>query len=167
MDENQNQTNDQAADNNMPQDGEEQTEKLKKERAEYLDGWQRARAELINYKKEEAKRFDEFRKFSNEMIITELIVVLDSFDLALATLEKDGKAEKGLYLIKAQLEDIMKNYGLEKLNVSVGEAFDPMKAEAVAEIESDKPSGTIVEGIETGYALHGKLIRPARVKISK
>lgn len=141
--------------------------RCQKERAEYLDGWQRARAELINYKKEEAKRFEALSKFANETIIRELIAVLDSFDLALITLEKEGKAEKGIYLIKSQLEDILKNYGLEKVITSVGQAFNPSSAEAVAEIESDKPAGTIIEEIERGYALHGKLIRPARVKVAK
>ena len=84
-------------------------EEIKKERDEYLDGWQRARAELINYKKDELKRFQEMAKFANESVLREIIAVLDSFDLALMALEKDGKAEKGIYLIKAQLEDILKN----------------------------------------------------------
>ena len=142
-------------------------EKIRKERDEYLDGWQRARAELINYKKDELKRFQEMAKFANESVLREIIAVLDSFDLALMALEKDGKAEKGIYLIKAQLEDILKNYGLERMSISIGEKFDPSLHEAVAEVESDKPSGTIIEEIEKGYFLNGKLIRPARVKISK
>lgn len=142
-------------------------DKIKKERDEYLDGWQRARAELINYKKDEAKRFETLRNFANEMIIRDLITILDSFDLAIAALEKDGKAEKGIYLIKSQIEDVLKNYGLEKLIVSVGQVFDPALHEAVATIESDKPSNTIIEEVERGYTLGGKLIRPARVKIVK
>ncbi len=141
--------------------------RCQKERAEYLDGWQRARAEIINYKKDEAKRFETLSQFANEQIIRELIAVLDSFDLALITLEKEGKAEKGIYLIKSQLEDVLKNYGLEKVIISIDHPFDPSLQEAVAEIESDKPSGTIIEEIERGYLLHGKLIRPARVKVAK
>lgn len=142
-------------------------DKIKKERDEYLDGWQRARAELINYKKDEAKRFEIFRNFANEMIIRDLITILDSFDLAIAALEKEGKAEKGMYLIKSQIEDALKNYGLEKLIVSVGQVFDPALHEAVATIESDKLSNTIIEEVERGYTLRGKLIRPARVKVAK
>lgn len=142
-------------------------EKIKKERDEYLDGWQRARAELINYKKDESKRFETFKNFANETIVRDLISVLDSFDLAIAALEKDGKAEKGIYLIKSQIEDSLKNYGLGKIMVSTGQIFDPLVHEAVAEIDSDKPSGTIIEEIERGYLLNGKLLRPARVKIAK
>ncbi|PIR43965.1 nucleotide exchange factor GrpE [Candidatus Wolfebacteria bacterium CG10_big_fil_rev_8_21_14_0_10_31_9] len=144
-----------------------ESEAIKKERAEYLDGWQRARAELINYKKDESKRFDEFRKISNVIIVRDLINVLDSFDLALEALEKDGKAEKGLYLIRAQFEDVLKSYGLEKIIISIGNLFDPLIQEAIAEVESDELSGTIIEEVEKGYALYGKVIRPSKVKISK
>ena len=141
--------------------------KYKKERDEYLDGWQRAKAEFINYKKDEVKRFETLAKFANESIIRDLINILDSFDLAIPTLESKGKVEKGIYLIRAQLEDALKNYGLERVIVSVGNSFDPAMQEAVAVVESDKPSGTVVEEIERGYMLNGKLIRPARVKVSK
>jgi len=146
---------------------ENESAKYQKERDEYLDGWKRAKADLINYKKDEAKRFETMMKFSQETIIRDLIVVLDSFDLALATLEKEDKAEKGIYLIKAQLEDVLKQNGLERVIISVGQLFDPSLQEAIATVDSNKPSGTIIEEVERGYLLHGKLIRPARVKVSK
>jgi len=143
--------------------------KCQKERDDYLDGWKRVKADLINYKKDEAKRFEAIVKFSNEALIKELINVLDSFDLALVALEveEDKKTQKGLYLIRQQLEDILRQNGLERIIVSVGQSFDPALQEAVATVESDKPSGTIIEEVERGYLLNGKLIRPARVKVSK
>jgi len=143
--------------------------KCQKEREEYLDGWKRAKADLSNYKKDEAKRFESIVKFSNEALIKDLIIVLDSFDLALSALqsEEDKKKEKGLYLIKQQLEDILKLSGLEKIIISVGQQFNPTNQEAVLEVESDKLSGTIIEEVERGYMLNGKLIRPARVKVAK
>jgi len=143
--------------------------KCQKERDEYLDGWKRAKADLINYKKDEAKRFEAIVKFSNESLVRELINVLDSFDLALVALENEAdlKKERGLYLIRQQLEDILKQNGLERIIISVGQPFDPALQEAVAEVESDKPLSTIIEEVERGYLLNGKLIRPARVKVSK
>ena len=141
--------------------------KCQKERDEYLDGWKRTKADLINYKKDEAKRFETMIKFSNESLVRDLIIVLDSFDLALMALEKEGKAEKGIYLIRAQIEDILKQNGLERVIISVGQQFDPSLQEAVASVESDKPSGIIIEEVERGYTLHGKLVRPARVKVAK
>lgn len=150
-------------------DNEITSSDCEKQRDEYLDGWKRAKADLINYKKDENKRFESIVKFANEAIVKDLIIVLDSFDLALATLEGDeeSKTQKGLYLIRQQLEDIMRLSGLERVIISVGQPFDPNLQEAVASIESDKPSGTIIEEIERGYSLHGKIIRPARVKVSK
>ncbi len=146
---------------------EDAVAKCQKERDEYLDGWKRAKADLLNYKKDEAKRFEFMLKFANEGMIRELVLVLDSFDLALNSLEKEGKAEKGMYLIRAQFEDILKQHGLERVIVSVGQQFDPNLQEAIASVKSDKPSGTVIEEVERGYILNGKLIRPARVKVSK
>jgi molecular chaperone GrpE len=150
-------------------EGEPNDESIKcpKERDEYLEGWKRAKADLLNYKKDETKRFETIIKFSQESFIRDLITVLDSFDLALLALEKEGKAEKGIYLIRSQLEDILKQNGLERVIISVGQLFDPSLQEAIASVESDKPSGTIIEEVERGYLLHGKLVRPVRVKVAK
>ena len=158
---------DQKTEVNEKNEENNELSKCQKERNEYLDGWKRAKADLINYKKDEMKRFEMMAKFSQEAIIKDLITVLDSFDLALAALEKEGKVEKGIYLIRAQLEDILKQNGLERVIISTGQPFDPSLQEAIASVDSDKPSGTVVEEVERGYLLHGKLVRPARVKVAK
>lgn len=142
-------------------------EKLQKEKDDYLDGWKRAKADFINYKKDETKRFETVLKYANETIIRELIGVLDSFDLAIQSLGADEKTEKGIFLIRTQLEDVLKRYGLERISVSVGQKFDPSIHDAIAVEESDKPSGTVVDEVEKGYMMNGKLIRAARVKVSK
>lgn len=146
---------------------EDNLSKCQKEREEYLDGWKRAKAELLNYKKDEAKRFEQIIRLANEGLIKDLLVTLDSFDLGLAALEKEGLAQKGMYLIQSQLTDILKNHGLEVISVSVGQPFNPAIQEAIVEVESDKPSGTVIEEVEKGYLLNGRVIRPARVKVSK
>jgi len=141
--------------------------KCQKEREEYLDGWKRAKAELLNYKKDEAKRFETVVKLANEGLINDLLGVLDSFDLGLAALEKEGLAQKGMYLIRSQLEDILKSYGLERIVILMSQAFDPARQEAIVEVESDQPTGTVIEEVGKGYLLNGRVIRPARVKIAK
>ncbi len=146
---------------------EDELTKCQKEKDEYLDGWKRAKAELINYKKDEAKRFEMVIKLANEGLIKELLFVLDSFELGLASLEKEGTAQKGMYLIRSQLKDILKSYGLEEVTVSVGQMFDPNIQESVVEVEANQPSGTVIEEVEKGYLLNGRVIRPARVKVSK
>ena len=143
-------------------------EKLKKcevEKDEYLNGWKRAKADFINYQKDEAKRFEEAIKFANWDLVRDLITVLDSFDLAIVVLGKE--VEKGIYLIRNQLEDVLRKRGLEKIMIPVGQKFDPTLHEAISEVESDQPAGTIVEEVERGYSLNGRVIRPARVKITK
>lgn len=138
-----------------------------RQRDEYLAGWQRAKADLINYKREEMAHLEEIARYGNEDLIKDLITVLDNFDLGIRALEKDGPVEKGIYLIRSQIEDILKKRGLEKVSTKPGDPFDPAIAEAVTTIGSDKPPGTVVEEVEPGYRLHDKILRPARVIVSK
>lgn len=142
---------------------------LKKERDEYLEGWKRAKADFANYKSDEMRRVDTILKLSNEQLIKELIVVLDSFDLAIESLQAQSTTvEKGVYLIRTQLEDVLKKFGLERVEVIVGKPFNPAFHEAVAMIESAEiESGSIIDEIEHGYMLAGKLIRAARVRVAK
>lgn len=139
--------------------------KVSAERDEYLNGWKRAKADLINYQKDEARRFEEFARYASKELIRELITVMDSFDLAIAAMA--DKVDKGTLMIRTQLEDVLKKQGLERLAVAVGAPFDPAVHEAVAAVESSEPPGTVVEEVERGYALNGRVIRPARVKVAK
>ena len=143
-------------------------EKLKQERDEYLDGWKRAKADLINYKKDEFKRFEEVIHFANEDIILDLLTVLDSFELAVGAMEKSGAVERGVYLIKGQLQDVLRKRGLERIEAKEGGVFDPSVHEAVAVLETEAEMDNIVAGeVEVGYALAGKVIRAAKVRVYK
>lgn len=151
----------------MSEEQKQNNNDCEKQRDEYLAGWQRAKADLLNYKKEEAARLEEFAKYHNADFVLELVSILDNFDLGLAALEKQGPVEKGIYMIRAQTEDILKKRGLERIEVKKGGEFDPAVMEAVAEVDSDLPEGKVVEEIEAGYRLYDKILRPARVKTSK
>lgn len=143
-------------------------DQCKREREEYLDGWRRAKADLINFKKEEAERLSALLRTGNENIIRDLITVLDSFDLGIiATGESNPAVMKGMVLIKTQLEDILKRHGLEKIAVTKGEMFDPAKHEAIGEMDSEYPEGAVAEEVERGYRLYDRVIRAARVRVSK
>lgn len=146
---------------------ETEQQRLEREGKEYLEGWRRAKADLINYKKEEVQRFEAILKMANEQIIKDLLVVLDSFDLALAALKSDPHTEKGVYMIQAQLEDVLAKHGVTRVQTQKGEEFNPMLHEALAMLDADQPSGTVVDEVERGYMLNGKLIRPARVRVAK
>lgn len=135
------------------------------ERKEYLEGWQRAKADLINYKKDEVKRYEEIMKFAAEGVIAEVVQVLDSFDLALEH-AMPPDIERGIVIIRSQLEDILRRRGVEVIQAK-GKKFDPAFHEAVGEVESDDPGEIVIEELQKGYVLNGKVVRPARVKISR
>ena len=144
----------------------EEIENLKREKDEYLNGWKRAKADFINYQKDEVKREEEVIKFSNEFFIKELLPVLDSLELSLSMIGEDSTAKKGVEMIYAKLERILNRHGLELIKC-LGEKFDTNFHEALEEVVSEKESGTIVEELEKGWKLHGKVIRPSRVKVAK
>lgn len=144
-------------------------EELKKcgdDRKQYLDGWQRAKADYINYKNDEGKRFEDMARFVVSGFIADILPVLDSFDLALSH-KIPPEIEKGVLLIRSQFMDILKKRGLEEIEVRAGEAFNPEKHEGIGELGSDYLEGSVAEMVQRGYDFRGKIIRPARVRISK
>ena len=162
-----------ADEENGPPDWQKKITKTKEdlkncetEKKEYLAGWQRAKADFINYRKDEGKRFQEMAVFVAAGLVQEILPVLDSFNLALSH-NLASEAEKGILLIRSQLEDILKKRGLEQIKVVSGEDFNPEKHESIGEAESDLPEGKIVEEIQRGYLFQGKVLRPARVKLAK
>jgi molecular chaperone GrpE len=139
-------------------EGEAELEKCKKLAEEYLNNWKKERADFINYRKEEMKRLEELIKFANEEVILEVIDVLDDLDIAL----KHGEtANRGLDQIAKKFADWLKKYGVERIKID-GEKFNPELHEAV-----DGEEGEKIEEIRAGYKMHGKIIRPARVKLIK
>ena len=138
-----------------------------KMRDEYLDGWKRAKADFANYKKDEETRMAVLAKFANENVLTDLLHVLDSFDLGLATVSETDPARKGMGLIRGQLEEALRRHGVERVSVKPGDVFDPVRHDAVGEVVSGVPPDAVAEEVGAGYLLNGKLVRPARVKVSK
>jgi len=131
-------------------------EKCQQERDEYLNNWKRERADFLNYKRDEVKRLEEFVKFSSETVILETIEIFDD-------LEKAAKeiGDEGLNQVLNKFQDLLKKYDVERITVEG--AFDPMLHEAV----STEESGGKLEEVRAGYKMHGRVIRPARVKMTK
>lgn len=142
-------------------------EKTKKERDEYLEGWKRTKADFANYKKEEHERMRMMAQYGNSILIGELLSVIDSIDVGLTILKDEDAAKKGMLLIRSQFEDILKKHGLTAILLEPGTPFDPARAEAMMEVESTFPQGSVVEELSKGYMLHDKVLRPARVTIAK
>lgn len=137
--------------------------------AELTAGWQRTQADFLNYKKQSTEDRTKLIAGAASDIAYSLLPVLDHFQLAAKHLPKDLEDNDwaiGIQHIEKQLETILSESGLERI-AAVDVEFDPNIHEAVEEIESDKPSGTIVDEILSGYKFNGKVLRPAKVKVSR
>jgi molecular chaperone GrpE len=150
-------------------------EKLKKseaERMEYLTGWQRAKADLINARKRDESDRIEFMKFANERLIDGLIPVLESFELAMGNKEAWEKADKnwrtGVESIYSQLKKALNDAGLEEIN-PIGEQFDHARDEAVeyVPVNDESEHHKIMAVTQKGYTLNGRPMRPPKVKVGE
>ena len=155
----------------LKQNSEENVDKIdwQAKADEYLNGWKRAKADFINYKKRQEEAIAMFRKYVREDFILEFLPILDHFNEAIKHMPKnENQSEwiKGVVAIKTQLEGILKNHGVQEIK-TVGEKFDPEFHESVEAIESDKESGIILEESRKGYILNEKVIRAAKVKVAK
>ena len=135
---------------------------------EYLDGWQRAQADFANLRRRDEEAKFEFVKFANLSFVQELIPVLDSFNLALAHASTGRAQVADVKPVYDQFFSILKQNGLEELN-PMEETFDPKYHEAIGVVPTDEPEKDhkILEVIQKGYILVGKIIRPAKVKIGE
>jgi molecular chaperone GrpE len=162
-----NQTGDEATKDTL----EEELARCQKQAEEYLNGWKRERADFENYKKEEAKRLEEFAKFANKSLLLELISLADEAEIALRLMPEDVRTNhpnwvKGVEEIRKKFNEFLETKGVSRIK-TVGEEFNPSLHEAVETVPADGKSGMVVEEVRAGYTLHGKVIRPARVKISE
>jgi molecular chaperone GrpE len=147
---------------------EEKIKALEEERDEYLNSWKRDRATLINYKDREIERTEQLMLIFQKDLFEKLIPIIDNVCLAEKSLGEELKNDpnvKGLLIIKKQLEDLLRMQGVEEIEC-IGKEFNPQYHEVVEEVEGSS-EGEIVEVIEKGYKYKDKILRPAKVKISK
>jgi molecular chaperone GrpE len=170
----------------VPEDGEGNTgtskdtvkdlrEKLKKaiaEKQEYLDGWQRAKADFVNARKRDEEGRKEMLKYATEDIIMQISPVLDSFTMAFANKEAWEKVDKnwrmGVEYIYSQLNGILEQNGFKAFDPQ-GEKFDPLRHSAIESVPVTDQSQdhVVIATVQKGYILNGKIIRPAQVKIGE
>lgn len=147
-----------------------QLKECKQEKQEYLDGWQRSKADFVNFKKRSEEEKKDFVKYATENIISDIIPTLDSFDMAFKDTEAWEKVSenwrKGIEYIYNQLINTLENHGVKQIN-PIGENFDPTIHDSIESIESDEEEGKILEVSRKGYSLNGKIIRVPQVKICK
>lgn len=137
---------------------------------EYLDGWQRARADFANYRKRAEKERDEVYQTASVETLRKLLPVIDDFDRAITSVPADKASDdviKGFSLIHRKLMSLLESSGVTVIN-PMGEEFNPAFHEAIGQDESsDVKSGHITVVLQKGY-LHGnKVLRPALVRVAQ
>lgn len=148
----------------------EELEEAKTQAAEYLDGWQRTRAEFSNYKKRQEADRVQMMTLANATLLRKLLPVLDDFERAMATLPMNLSQMtwiEGISLIKYKLDAIIESEGVEPVETE-GQAFDPRYHEAVTYEEAEGyEDGRIIGEVQRGYILGERVLRPALVRVAK
>ncbi len=143
-----------------------------KEKAELKESLQRLQAEFENSRKRMEKEAQDFAKIANAGLVKELLPLIDSIEAAEKHLNEQEKvskedAIKGMETLKQQLEAGLKLYGLERIDC-VGKKFDPMRDDCVMQGKNEEEKDEIVlEELQKGYLLNGKVLRHAKVKVNK
>lgn len=143
---------------------------LEKEKQEYLDGWQRMKADVVNRDRAAAEERTRVGDIVKERLLEDLLPVLDAFDAAFtgAAWEKvDANWRIGIEYIHTQFKKVLEENGIKPFG-KVGEIFDPMRHDPSGDIEnSEFSAGHIAKVQRAGYELSGRVIRPARVTVAK
>lgn len=149
---------------------EVQLTEAKAKAAEYLDGWQRARAEFANYKKRADKEREEIQRNTAVETFSRLLPVIDDLDRAITNIptgKADDEIAKGLNLIHRKFLSLLDNAGVKVIN-PIGEPFNAAFHEALGQDESDTvASGHITTVSQKGYMYGDRVLRPALVRVAR
>lgn len=134
---------------------------------EHYDAWMYAKAETENIRRRGYQEADNARKFAIEGFSGELLAVKDALEATLASENASLESLKsGVDLTLKQLATVFGKFQIQEIN-PVGEKFDPHQHQAMAMVEADAEPNTVVLTMQKGYALHGRVLRPALVSIAK
>ena len=140
------------------------------EAGEYLDGWQRSRAEFANYKKRVDRELAQANMTATGNVIKRYLNVLDDLERALKNRPQNGEGAvwaNGIELIYRKFLSILENEGVKVMEAE-GQVFDPNLHEALSSEESDEhDSGEIIEVVQQGYMLDDRVLRPALVRVAR
>jgi molecular chaperone GrpE len=149
---------------------QQELEEQKAKAAEYLDGWQRARAEFANYKKRIEKEQEDMIKSANGAFIVKLLPIMDDFERAFQTLPLDLMGMtwlEGIALIQRKLQVLLEQEGVAVIE-SEGQMFDPTLHQAVTHEESEEhEEGQIMGEVQKGYKMGDKVLRPSLVRVAR
>jgi molecular chaperone GrpE len=148
---------------------QQQLDEKTREAAENYDKWLRLRAEFENFKKRMQKEKADLMKFCNESLLKSILPILDNFERAIdhgKGVKENASLLEGLEITLKQFLNTLERFGVKPLS-AMGELFDPEKHEAVSQQESDQDPNRVISEVQKGYLFHDRLLRPARVIVSK
>ncbi len=146
----------------------EEIQKLVAEKQDLQNMLVRRQADFENYRKRVERERQQERHRGAEQLIEQVLPVLDAFDLALKGQNSSANAEyrKGFELIRTQLWNALSKQGLQPIE-AVGKQFDPNLHHAIENVPTaDKPEGTVLGEMQTGYMFHDRVLRPAMVRVA-
>lgn len=146
----------------------QELEETRAKAAEYLDGWQRARAELLNARKRFQREQEQAYDQARGDVLVHLLPIVDDFERAFETLPHNLSGLtwiQGIWLIHRKLQMLLEQQGVTQIE-AVGQKFDPFIHEAVTHEPSEVPEGTIISELQKGYKLGDRVLRPAMVRVS-
>lgn len=146
----------------------EQVQKLLAEKKELTDTLVRRQADFENYRKRVEKERQQDRHRGAEHLVEKLLPVLDAFDRALAAEDDPAYVEyrKGFELTRRQLWEALAKAGLERIETT-GKKFDPHLHHAIERVETtEQPDDSVVDELQSGYTFHGRVLRPAMVRVA-
>jgi molecular chaperone GrpE len=153
-----------------PQPIQSELESIQAQADEYLDGWQRARAEFANYKRRIEREQSEARDRIAGNTLVRFLGVMDDLERALKDRPSDGEAaswSEGIELIYRKLSALVIAEGVEEI-LADGTSFDPVLHEALSHEESDNHAeGQVIEVVQRGYRMGDRVLRPALVRVAK
>lgn len=156
---------------NVIKELEERIAVAEQEAKENYDRFLRVSAEFENYKKRTAREMDDFRRYANEDIVKEMLLVVDNLERAIATKNESRSDNGGLVEgVQLTLKDMLTVFGKFHIKPieALGKGFDPNYHQAVQQEESeDLPNNTITREFQKGYTIHDRLLRPAMVVVAK
>lgn len=148
----------------------EDNERLQQAASEYLDGWQRERAEFANFKNRTVRDKEDTRAKIISEIISKYLEILDDLELAINKRPAENEIEAwadGIEMIHVKLNTILEDEGVEVI-LGQGETFDPNFHEAITyEEDDDHQDGQVIEVVQKGYKLGDRVLRPAKVRVAK
>ncbi|WP_294945985.1 nucleotide exchange factor GrpE [Sulfurivirga sp.] len=159
------------AEQQVEEDLQKALEEARQQAADHWDALLRVKADMENLRRRTRIDVENAHKFALEKFVNELLPVLDSMEMGIQAAEKEGATvetlKEGMEMTFKMMLDVLSRFGVERID-PVGESFDPQKHEAMTMVPSaEHEPNTVMDVIQKGYSLNERLVRPARVVVSK